>query len=159
MCNGARLIILALAAALSVRSIALAGALAPSKAGQLVTLEPGGSCAQIFPAQEMSFRLNSDGTITPFSVPSGQVLVVTGFAYLFCGQTAGTMVGCSLGMSSANGGAGLVSDVVAVSSNGCVAGHPQMSPIAFKPGTSVCLACGSSFPSDAEVYGFLAPDK
>jgi hypothetical protein len=53
--------------------------LAPTKASQLVTLtSSGAACPGVPVARVFDQRVQPDGTVSAFSIPSGQVLVLTG---------------------------------------------------------------------------------
>jgi hypothetical protein len=52
-------------------------ALAPSKASMLVTLRSSGATCGASPWKALDTRVNPDGTLSPFVIPEGRVLVVT----------------------------------------------------------------------------------
>jgi hypothetical protein len=51
--------------------------LAPTKPSDMVTLRSSGSVCTGSPWRRLDRRVNPDGTVTPYTIPAGQVLVVT----------------------------------------------------------------------------------
>ena len=79
------LLLLALAGALLPVS---ASALEPKKPSQLVTLEANDPCDQ-GKGQIYDLRVLPDGSTAPFTIPQGQVLVVTRWMFDFYGGSSG----------------------------------------------------------------------
>lgn len=80
------------------------GALAPSKASQLVTLVGGAACS-CFGGTGVVFdtRVNGDGTIAPFAIPAKQVLVLD--AWRWDQVTSAPVAGAFLCLGSSPGSA------------------------------------------------------
>ena len=78
--------LLVLLALVGASSPVAASALEPKKASELVTLLPQDVCdgGNGF---RLSVRVSPDGSIVPFSIPQGHVLVVTRWGFVFNGGT------------------------------------------------------------------------
>jgi hypothetical protein len=138
---------------------AFGGALAPSKASQLVTLQSGGTC--LSGLKKINVQVHGDGTTTAFTIPAGMVLVITGAEWDAPFGAGGT----DTFFINLEGAATFATVHVAagqVGSNGLEGGSTTFSSgIVVKPGTDICAGLNSGnnsflFPV---LHGFLAKDK
>ena len=79
---------------LSLASTPATAALAPSKASQLVDVLALGNCMPALGLTTDLFNtlVKGDGTTAPFSIPAGQVLVITDLTVIADGRTPGNTV-------------------------------------------------------------------
>jgi len=71
---------------------ATAAALAPSKPSQLVDVQANGSCPFTFTTDLFNTLVKGDGTTAPFSIPAGEVLVITDLTVYANGKTPGDTI-------------------------------------------------------------------
>ena len=127
-----------------------AGILAPKKASDLVTLTPSGAGCVSALGVLLDTRVAADGTTAPFTVPAGQVLVLTGMEAIHIFAT---------GIEYA----ALITDTptqvlifdTAIADNNDVA-NVSIPDVPVKVG--LCLQVGGSG-EGAIVHGFLAKDQ
>jgi len=143
--NNLTFLSLVLASAVSA-SEARAGALAPSKTVDLVTISHNiatpASCPGIASATTLlDVRQNGDGTSSSFVIPEGMSFVVTGFDWVVKNGTPGEYDGASMlavdalgtTVSLIGGGAAVIDP------SGIAAGNVTLSPgFAVKSGSVVC---------------------
>ncbi|MFI5364317.1 MAG: hypothetical protein ACHQ4J_01715 [Candidatus Binatia bacterium] len=99
-----------------------------------------------------------DGTASTFSIPSGQVLVVTSIDWGRCVGSGAANNLVSLTPYSAGPGAGAVFAYLfgIAGANGCAGGTTAITGVAVKSGRTVCV------PSDSNqeaLHGYLTKDK
>jgi len=145
-------------------------ALAPTKPSQIVTLlaATGESCAGDPDAHPVNVQSKSDGTLSAFTIPADQVLVLTGIAFSVSGgfQENHAKKLILYGQKAPSGFVALFSTVVftADTALGPVGGGTAAIPNAIvKPGFEICVKGsdinGSPASSNALVYGFLIKDN
>jgi len=133
-----------------------AAVLAPDKASDLRTLtNTGAICPGTSSAQAVDQQQNPDGTIAPFSIPAGSVLVITSYSFAISTSPGSTE---NVGLLAINGTT--VSGLTQCFAVTDAAGHAGAScttpaGIAVKGGSTLCV----SRPSRVFVHGFLANDK
>jgi len=148
---------LTLIAVLTLASTVGAAVLAPDKASDRRTLtNTGAICPGTSSAQAVDQQQNPDGTIAPFSIPAGSVLVIT--SYSFAISTSPGSSTENVGLLATNGTT--VSGLTQCFAVTDAAGHAGAScttpaGIAVKGGSTLCV----SRPSRVFVNGFLANDK
>ena len=149
---------------------ALAGPLAPSKPSDIVTLMPDGSgangaCGLATQEQRVDAVINgADGSLSPFTIPDKEVLVLTGgtWADVSAGGNVNVFLELSLKTASTSN---LIVATPAVRSDaaGVVAGSFTLEPgIVIKPGASLCaslIVAGTNTLAFPRLTGFLAKDK
>lgn len=163
------LVAITIAVAVSTLLVSHAGyaAVEPQNPSDLVTLIPSGMCPQ--GGSDMSFRVLSDASIIPFSIPEGQVFVITSWQWgIIFTQRTDHWEGAELSLQNPNG------QFRVVGTGGNPTPGLQGSPpsnqftssnaslvnmIAVKPGVRVCVATASNTRPTALVHGFLAPDR
>jgi len=156
---------------LALASVAVAANVAPSKASQIVTINSGPLCPDGV-SVEFNQLQSADGQASLFSIPAGQVLVITSVSlsatainlasdhfitlYLFR-QPSNSPFGTELAFEST------LSDA---SGFGVARFRTNLSPGAVvKSGVKVCLraqdvtASSPAFGPSGTIYGFLAPDR
>ena len=146
---------------------AYAGPLAPTKASQIVVLTAAGTpCSADPDATAVNLRNLPDGTIAPFTIPAGQVLVVTGIAYSVSGGIANVAKNVSLftanpPFASVLFLSGLITGDTALGRLG--GGSASIPNAIVKAGIEICVQAseinGAPANVSAVVYGFLAKDK
>jgi len=138
--------------------------LGPTKASQLVTLtSTRAQCPGLPPniAYVWDQRVNADGSVTPFSIPAGMVLVVTGLDW---------RQGLALGANRAEEifvyassvvAGGLLINSVSGGSDGETGANVAVTGVVAKSGMQLCwqVNSGNLGSSDAVLHGFLAVDQ
>jgi hypothetical protein len=138
--------------------------LGPTKASQLVTLtSTRAQCPGLPPniAYVWDQRVNADGSVTPFSIPAGMVLVVTGLDW---------RQGLALGANRAEEifvyassvvAGGLLINSVSGGSDGETGANVAVTGVVAKAGMQLCwqVNSGNLGSSDAVLHGFLAVDQ
>jgi len=100
----------------------------------------------------LNTRANPDGTLSPFSIPSGQVLVVTGMSWF-----GGTSAGSGGFMSLCVDGSEVWFDTTVAGSNGEIGRSLQLTPLVFKSGHVLCG--GGDSGSEVLLTGFVTKDN
>jgi hypothetical protein len=146
--------------------IASAAAPAPSKPSQIITLFNSGTACGALGSGDTAVDhiVNSDGSSAAFTIPAGQVLIITSIDWTAFTHTANRRFDFQLGSATGNFtiGGGAVSDAdFIVSGTLLIPGG-----LVVKPGVTLCPEVehsGSSlFEEDSanvRVHGFLAKDK
>jgi hypothetical protein len=134
-----------------------AGALAPSRASDVVTLFTSGTACPSA-GTLLDFRRQSDGTDVAFTIPAGQVLVVTGMDFASVGFSPSLNQIVTLSLASS---ATVITRAVALlDSSGSGAANVSTPLIAIKSGQQLCVSTnGVGNPASILVHGFLAKDK
>jgi hypothetical protein len=162
--------LLALVLTAVVLTPALAGPLAPSKPSDIVTLMPdasgaNGACGLATQQQRVEAVINgADGSISPFTIPDKEVLVLTGGTWedVTAGANVNVFLELSLRTASTNN---LLAATPAIRSDaaGFAAGSFTLEPgIVIKPGVSLCASFnvdGTNTLAFPRLTGFLAKDK
>lgn len=138
--------------------------LGPTKASQLVTLTstrapcPGLSANSAYVWDQ---RVNADGSVTPFSIPAGMVLVVTGLDW-----RQGLALGANRAeeifvFASSVAPGGLLINSVSGGSDGATGANVAVTGVVAKAGMQLCWGVNSSNlgSSNAVLHGFLAEDQ
>jgi hypothetical protein len=148
----------------------LAGPLAPSKPSDVVTLMPdasgaNGACGPAMQEQRVDALINgADGSLSPFTIPDKEVLVLTGGTWEDVTAAANVNVVLELSLKTATT-SNLIAATPAVRSDaaGIAAGSFTLEPgIVIKPGASLCASfnvAGTSTLAFPRLTGFLAKDK
>jgi hypothetical protein len=142
-----------------------AAALAPSKPSQIITLfNTSGTACGSSHGLAVDHIVKSDGSSAAFTIPAGQVLIITSIDWTAFTNTANRRFDFQLGSATGNFtiGGGAVSDAdFIVSGTLLIPGG-----LVVKPGVTLCPEVehsGSSlFEEDSanvRVHGFLAKDK
>lgn len=136
--------------------------LGPTKASQLVTLtSTRTSCPGVSVAYVWDQRVNADGTVTPFTIPSDMVLVVTGLDWRQ-GLAVGANKAEEIFVYQANPAAGgLLINSVSGASDGETGANVVVTGVVVKAGRQLCwqVNSGNFGSSDAVLHGFLALDE
>jgi hypothetical protein len=159
-------LVLAAAAATPV----LAGPLAPSKPSDVVTLMPdaadgsNGACSGLQELRVDGVISSTDGSVAPFTIPSKEVLVLTGGSWSDTSLAANVNVFLELRLETAStNNQLLVSPAIRSDPAGAAAGSFTLEPgIVIKPGGSLCASLnidGTSSGVFPRLTGFLAKDK
>ncbi len=138
---------------------AQAGPLVPTKPSQVVTLATSGlACPPLGGGQVFDVRVGSDGSETPFSIPEGQVLVITGIDWsILLPASAGETVVAFLRTPPSPSAAPIVwRDAALADADGRAGGSALIPNVVVKPGVPVCLFPGGAI---GNLHGFLAKDK
>lgn len=136
--------------------------LGPTKASQLVTLtSTRTSCPGAPTALVWDQRVNADGTVTPFTIPSGMVLVLTGLDWrqgLPLGANRAEEIFVFRSMPSIGG---TLIDSVSGASDGETGANVAVSGVVVKAALQLCwqVNSGNFGSSDAVLHGFLALDQ
>ena len=144
---------------------ASAAALAPSKPSQLVTVAALGSCTALGLTTDLFNTLvKGDGTTAPFSIPAGQVLVITDLTVFATGKTAGgtVQVQVAVGTAATSHIFIVAANVTANPSGGVGFTATFPTGIVVKSGASICpLAFDgtSNVAAGGSLHGFLTKDK
>lgn len=161
MLKGTQTVVLAGLLSLAAAGAASASALEPAKASEVVTLvtngedvNTGGCTGSSYPVTQ---RVTAAG-LAGFSVPAGQVLVITGMSWVEYTATANTIAYNSL---KVGGQTVLYSSSIAGSNNGANAIAAVSPGIVVASGQSICVGLSQDLnPSTATyLYGFLAKNK
>jgi hypothetical protein len=139
---------------------AIAGPLAPTKPSQVVTLANSGlACPLLGGGQVFDVRVGSDGSETPFSIPDGQVLVITGIdwsVFLLPGLPGETVIAFLRTPPSPSAAPTVWRGAAVADANGRAGGTAVIPNVVVKPGVPVCLFPGGSA---GTLHGFLAKDE
>lgn len=133
--------------------------LAPTKASQLVTLNlSGAECPGHPSARLFDRRVNADGTASSFTIPSGQVLIVTGLDWR---QGLTTTNQEEVFVYQADGDGTLVDSLSVASTDQRAGANIQVSGVSVAAGRQLCFQVnsGNIGSADAVLHGFLAPDE
>lgn len=160
---------LALVLAAAAVTPALAGPLAPSKPSDVVTLMPNASDGSNGSCNSPELRVDgvidtSDGSLSPFTIPPKEVLVLTGGTWSDTSVTPNANAFLLLSLRTATTSNNLVA-TTAVRSDaaGVAAGAFTLEPgIVIKPGASLCAVldvAGTDTVVFPRLTGFLAKDK
>ncbi len=137
---------------------AFGGALAPTKASQLVTLSGSGSTC-LSGLKKMDTQAHGDGTTAAFTIPAGMVLIITGAEW---DATAGGNAVDTFFINLEGTGTATVHVAAGpVGSGAGLAGGSTTfsSGIVVKPSTNICVGLNSLNTPFAVIHGFLAKDK
>jgi hypothetical protein len=142
---------------LLVAPVARAGVLAPSKPSQLVTLSTDGTVCP-FDASAFVFntRIAGDGTLHPFAIPAGDVLVVSSFDGIVVAGTASSTQDLVLLVPPGIIVATAPEFTLSGAGKGAAA-RDLTTPLVVRPGTTLCI--GSDFGASVFrglVHGFFA---
>jgi hypothetical protein len=138
--------------------------LGPTKASQLVTLTSTRTqCPGLPPnvAYVWDQRVNADGSVTPFSIPAGMVLVVTGLDWRQ-GLPLGPNKAEEIFVYASNVAiGGLLINSVSGGSDGETGANVAVTGVVAKAGKQLCWQVNSVNlgSSDAVLHGFLAVDE
>ncbi len=150
-----------LAFSLTCAAPAAAGALAPSKPSQLVTLSSSGgdTCAAPLGTWfKMDSQVNADASSSPFTIPPGMVLVLTQADWTDQGGTADVdrfIIRLQNGTEIPFVGDG--TRTIGASAGG---GSISFSPgVVVKPGTDICVTSTSTGFTAATFHGYLTKDR
>ena len=139
----------------------------PAKASDILTLQADGTpCGSDphFAGAAVNQVTAADGTFQPFSIPVGQVFIVTGFDINAYGAAANQDVDIVFDRQGGASENSIVNMDVMADVNGIATLTRTLSPGAVvKPGATLCVRAGRlgglpAFPSPVQVYGFFAPD-
>jgi len=148
----------------------LAGTLAPTKPSDVVTLVPDvsdgsdGACNSAAQLRVDAVINTADGSLSPFTIPDKEVLVLTGGTWADTSVAANVNVFLELSLRTGSKALNIL-DTPAVRSDaaGTVAGSFTLEPgIVIKPGPSLCaslIIAGTSSTAFPHLTGFLAKDK
>ena len=144
---------------------ATVAALAPSKPSQLVTVAAEGSCTALgLTTDRFDTLVKDDGTTAPFSIPAGQVLVITDLTVFAPGKTAGgtVQVQVVVGTAATSHFAIVTANVTANASGGVGFAATFPTGIVVKSGASICPVAfdgTSNVAAGGSLHGFLTKDK
>jgi hypothetical protein len=148
---------------------ATAAALAPSKPSQLVAVTALGTCPLGFTTALFDTLVKGDGTTAPFSIPAGEVLVITDLTVVVDGKTPGDTIdaGVFAGTSASSRSLIFFENITAGPSGAVTLSATFPTGIVVKSGTSLCPIArdntgGSGTPAvfaGGSLHGFLTKDK
>src|SRR5262249_21100140 len=146
---------------------ATAAAVAPSKPSQVVAVAALGTCPLGFTTDLFDTLVKGDGTKAPFSIPAGEVLVITDLTVLADGRTPGDTIQAQLvaGTSASSNVDIFAENVTAGTSGGVTLAATFPTGIVVKSGTSLCPIAvdlthpGGSVVAGGSLHGFLTKDK
>lgn len=151
--------IVAFMAVIGASAVAQAGALAPTKASQLVSLQasaPNPACGGI--GSPFTNRVTSEGQVaTGFAVPPKQVLVLTSIQWAVFGVDASATTFVIL-TANGNGSTTFFLGESQSDANGTAGGIASFSH-AIRPGTTICISSAGATSVSATLHGFLAKDR
>jgi hypothetical protein len=141
-----------------------AGVIGPKRPSQLVELVRGpATLACQGPAEDSLRLLAPDGSTSAFSVPPGQVLILTGLRWFSDGDaTPGILCGVDVDKHS---GQRIVTDAALVmptiGGGGFVTHQTSLDNVVISPGTELCVQSGGCGRLGAQAYvtGYLTSDK
>ena len=144
---------------------AVAGAvLTPSNASQVVTLRsnPFNTCDSGL-GEVFDRRVAADGTSSAFSIPAGQVLVITDWSYSVITNSTANAGTSDVALLGVVGGTVIASSPFEFDSAGN-AGKTEQVTAVMKSGHQLCLSVfnggGDYFAFSPNIlHGFLAPDR
>jgi hypothetical protein len=148
----------------------LAGPLAPSKPSDIVTLMPdasdgaNGACNSVQQLRVDAVINTADGSLSPFTIPDKEVLVLTGGTWEDTSVGGNVNVFLELSLKTANTSIIIVATpAVRSDAAGVAAGAFTLEPgIVIKPGASLCASfnvAGTNATAFPRLTGFLAKDK
>jgi hypothetical protein len=149
----------ALGLALLAPHASFAGALAPAKASDLVTLFTSTKTTCPGGGEQFDLRVLPDGTIAPFTIPAKQVLVVQSVDWTIGSSVpAGLTVSPTVTLQTGATAIPILIGSGTTNSDGGASGTVLAPPgITVRAGPSLCIS-GGDFTS-AVLHGFLAKDK
>ena len=141
---------------------ASAGTLAPSKPSQMVDLsnaagpiKPTSCSCLALTGATVDIRINPDGTTTPgFTIPDGNVLVLTGMTWITSGVLS---PGDASYMSLCLGGTEIWRDQTVSGANAYNGRSLDLPNVVIKSGQTLCAGGPAGFATS--VSGFLTKDK
>jgi hypothetical protein len=155
--------ILVLVLVLGMAGSGIAGTLAPAKPSDLVTVfgNTTAGCPTLFGAFAVTSQQVSDGSPTAFSIPAGQVLVITSWDWKSSGGgAAAAATWATLYTVTPSGGARISDGNGTSDGSGSAAGTTIIpSGFAMKSGENLCFTTGGSGVGYVLVHGFLTKDK
>jgi hypothetical protein len=134
------------------------GILAPSKPSQmvLVTVGPAAGCPQGM--ENLTEQIFPDGTRGPFSIPPGQVLVVTEVEWSVVGAPPNVYAGAVILLASHTDGP-LWSDEALTDGNGFVGKSSPVPSAIVKSGDTLCRYSSPGLGLGLMLRGFLTKDR
>ena len=153
---------LALSGILLLGHVAMASSVAPAKPSQIVALiSSGGAPACPLAGKKIDSQIEPDGSFQPFSVPTGQVLVVTGFDWTVDGLLASQTAKVALLLESASAADpvfqdGAIADFLGTAWKGAAVPNVIVKPV---PGAVFCVSSAGGTLGYSVVHGFLTKDK
>src|SRR5262249_52369321 len=105
--------------------------------------------------------LEADESTTPFSIPDGEVLVITGYMMAVSGMTPGDMIKLFVEYDSAAGFTHpFLQDGTVANVEGSATKAQVISPVVVKPGPALCARTeGTHGGAIISVQGYLTKDK
>jgi hypothetical protein len=153
---------LALSGILLLGHVAMASSVAPAKPSQIVALiSSGGAPACPHAGKQIDSQIEPDGSFQPFSIPTGQVLVVTGFDWTVFGLLASQTARVELVLESTNAADavfqdGAIADFLGTAGKAAAVPNVIVKPV---PGAVFCLSPDGGTLGSSVVHGFLTKDK
>jgi hypothetical protein len=145
-------------------AVAQAGVLAPTKASQVLTVNASGltSCPS-GGSSSLAFDqvvLGDLSSFPAFTIPPGQVFVVTGLEWRIIGAPAGSTTGATLRLDG-NSTIGMVFfDTMNAGPDGGSGRAVAVPNVIVKPGITICLLIGGNGSAmSGLLHGFFARDK
>jgi hypothetical protein len=140
----------------------MASSVAPAKPSQIVALiSSGGAPACPLAGKKIDSQIEPDGSFQPFSVPTGQVLVVTGFDWTVSGLLASQTAKVALLLESASAAEAVFQDGAIADFSGTAWKGAAVPNVIVKPvsGAVFCLSSAGGTLGYSVVHGFLTKDK
>ena len=160
-----RVEVVALLTVASVAASPVAAVCIPARPSTFVTVSgysPPSSC--FLDSVEVTKFLTDQGLFS--SVPTGLVLVVTGFNWAIAGATANSLARVTLMAVGGNSGNNLATSLAVANSDGVAVGSITLEPgVVFRPAAGfphLCIAQNSGsgrLLTDGTLQGYLAPDR
>ena len=144
-------------ALLALPVVSHAGPLGPTKPSQLVSLTYSGATCSVGGGTKADTRAMGDGSTAPFTIPAGQVLVITGVQWNESGS--GTADSSFLYLVGSGGTAVVSVGAGLVGTGGYGGGNFGVSGVVVKPGTDICIGLNSLSTAYPTVQGYLTKDK
>lgn len=137
---------------------AFAGLL-PTKASALVTALSSPTGCPISGGPVLDVRVNADATTSAFTIPAGQVFVITGFGWKVTALTPNIVTVTTLVLVNGASFVPVLSSSAVADGAGAAAAQVTIpNGVAVKSGTSVCVAASGTF-VEMDVHGYFAKDK
>jgi hypothetical protein len=157
-------VLMAIVSLVALATPAIGGPLAPKKPSDLVTLTSSGAACTNYgsAARRLDRRINPDGTVTPFSIPAKQVLVLTGASTFLedagVSDTAYTQIVYDIPPTQF--GQGAIFAAGATDSGGGGTLVSSYSPnMVVKSGVRICCDHSGLTFFGCNAYGYLTKDK
>lgn len=130
---------------------------APMKASEIVSLVPSGTCVQ--GSRAFGLRLMPDGTLAPFSIPTGKVLVLTAIDWSGFAYGPGELAFFGLMIENGSFEVGLYQSYALSDPAGNAGRDAPLPSLVVKSGHRICGKNANASTGSALLQGFLTADR